>query len=860
MLPPIKVVDLELSQPLVTLEGLEGYQGVRGLVRLHGVPIGYVQMPVVAGCCTADSLSKQILAQHSTTILRHLLQNQLAAGRTLEQLSFEGLFNPLPSEKIAPSLSITIAICTRDRTSDLAVSLEALNRLDDPALDILVVDRAPSSDATQHLALGQFPKIRYTCEPEPSLGLACNRAIAAAKGEIIAFINDELTVDRGWVNAITQIFAENPEVMAVTGLVVPAELETEAQILFEQEGGWSGGWERTWYRLPPQTKMPQEILQTWRLGSSANIAYRRSLFERIGQFHPLLGAEHLEMCLRLLKTGHTLVYEPQAIGRYRPPRTLEQLRPQLIAQHSAQFAYCAYSAQTYPQEFRSCLQLNWRMLSQQIYRLFLASIRPSRFPREFIWAQTRSYFTTLTQLPRSHPVPETAPPTIPDSSAIAVRVVELQQPLQPLTDITSYPYVRATIAWKGSPFASIDIPNQYQPLTIARLSAAIAQHLGDQLLDPENHLSPEMRTAKAMTALQQHYAGKIAHPLQPTSLPLSDRISVSIAVATYNRPDDLRNCLRCLTTQQSRRPLEIIIIDNDPASGLTPPVVAEFPGVKLIAEPRQGLSYARNAGIAASQGEIIIATDDDVTAPPDWLEKLLAPFARPDVTIVTGNVLAEQLETPAERYFETNIGGLGRGFQPFERGGEWFDSFQLQIVPTWQVGATANAAFRASLFSHPDIGLLDERLGAGTPVGAGEESYFFYKVLKAGYTIAYEPRAFVWHKHRHELAALHRQLYNYSKAHVSWQLLTLLHHGDWRSLRNLFLGLPSFHLRRIVERLTGRSDYPLSLIGTEILGHLVGPWFLWQSQQRVQRLGRSTPYLPLSERSRNQENQTGNEG
>ena len=49
MLNPIKVVDIELSRPLNTLEGLEGYMGVQGLVRLHGKPIGYVKAPITDG-------------------------------------------------------------------------------------------------------------------------------------------------------------------------------------------------------------------------------------------------------------------------------------------------------------------------------------------------------------------------------------------------------------------------------------------------------------------------------------------------------------------------------------------------------------------------------------------------------------------------------------------------------------------------------------------------------------------------------------------------------------------------------------------------------------------------------------------
>jgi GT2 family glycosyltransferase len=314
-------------------------------------------------------------------------------------------------------------------------------------------------------------------------------------------------------------------------------------------------------------------------------------------------------------------------------------------------------------------------------------------------------------------------------------------------------------------------------------------------------------------------------------------VAVSIVVATLDRPADLRECLRRLTTQASPRPVEIIVVDNHPDSGLTPPVVAEFPGVRLAPERRRGLAYARNRGFHASYGEIVVATDDDVIAPPDWLEKLLAPFAQPEVMVVTGNTLPLELETEAQRLFEA-YGGLGRGGERRVADGKWFKRCRA-APPTWSLGATANAAFRASIFNHPQIGLMDEALGPGMPSGVGEDTYLFYKVLKAGYTIVYEPEAQVWHKHRREMPELRRQLFDYSKGHVAYHLTTLLRDGDWRAAINLAILLPAHHLRRALGRLSGRSDYPLSLTWLEVTGNLAGPWALWKSRRRVRREGKS---------------------
>lgn len=313
--------------------------------------------------------------------------------------------------------------------------------------------------------------------------------------------------------------------------------------------------------------------------------------------------------------------------------------------------------------------------------------------------------------------------------------------------------------------------------------------------------------------------------------------SVSVVVATLDRPDDLRACLRCLVSQMSSRPVEIIVVDNNPDSGLTPPVVAEFPGVTLFEERRRGLAYARNRGVLASRGDIVVATDDDVTMLPDWLDKLVAPFAKPEVMVVTGNIVPRELETKAQLLFEA-YGGLGRGSDRRVVNKDWFNR-SMTAVPTWTLGATANAAFRSFIFRHPQIGLMDEALGPGMPSGVGEDTYLFYKVLKAGYTIAYEPAACVWHKHRRDLPELRRQIFNYSKGHVAYHLTTLLRDRDWRALINLTLLLPGTHIRRAIRRLLGRSEYPLSLILCEVVGNLAGPWALWQSRRRVRREGPS---------------------
>ncbi|BDA72036.1 hypothetical protein CAL7716_062020 [Calothrix sp. PCC 7716] len=594
------------------------------------------------------------------------------------------------------------------------------------------------------------------------------------------------------------------------------------------------------------------------------MAYRRRVFDEIGYFNPALdvgtitnGAGDLEMFFRVVNERYTLVYEPSAIIRHRHRLSYEKLRKQ-IANNGSLYTYFVCGALSYPKQILSFVRLGiWWMYYWNIRRLLISFIYPSLFPRDLILAELWGDLKGLTVYQKAcnnvaniiqkygeFPFAKlkrdfkkvSLKKVFHYQKPFAINTVELSQPIQPLTDITDYSRVRVFVTWKNLPIGKCDISNHQQSISASRLIEEIVKHLGDKLIEIEENCN------QAVAALTK----RLKPIAQSTQLPTN--IPVSITVATFDRPDDLRNCLNYLLAQKTRRPVEIIVIDNNPASRLTPAVVAEFPSVILVNEKRKGAAYARNAGFIACTGDIVITIDDDVTVPQDWLEKIVAPFARNDVMIVTGNVLPIELRTRSQCLFENyGDGGLGRGFKRREANNDWFTQSQFIAVPTWKFGGTANAAFRTSIFRHPEIGLMDEALGPGMPSGVGEDIYAFYKVLKAGYTIVYEPEAQVWHKHRSDMKALRRQLYGYNKGIVSYLLTTLLEDGDFRALSNLFVFLPLYHLQRIYYRLRGWSDYPISLILLEFTANLAGPWSLWQSRRRVKREGRSNFDIPVSQ-------------
>lgn len=863
------VVDIDLAEPVQDRGGFTGYERARVLARLHREPIALVDVALDNGTLRADTFLQALLREHGSTCARLLACRALLAGELPETCDPAPLARPLPPPVTRHPL-VTVVVCTRDRAGDLARCLDALLALDYPNLDLLVVDNAPRTDATQMLVRERYPRVRCVTEPRPGLDWARNRGLLESRGEIIAYTDDDVIVDPHWVSALVRVFEADETVAAVTGLVVPYELETAAQQLFETYGGFGRGFRRRWFQAASGRPAALEFGGAGSFGTGANMAYRRRVFDLIGGFDPALdvgtcanGGGDLEFFFRVVKEGHTLVYEPSAIVRHRHRRSYEQLRTQIANNGIGFYAYLVRTWLAYPEERLAIVRFGaWWFRYWSLRRLARKTLGLEKVPLALIVVELLGSIRGLFRYRRARRHADMmaaaypTEPTFPTEPAAhgprarrfneAIRRIDISEPVEAITDAGGYRRVRVFVFWRGTPVGYVVIDHDGGAISALRLEDAIVERLFFELLDLRGRVGEDRFWRPFVAALFGHFAG---HPVAAVSRapaagrePLPDDVSVSVVLATRDRPHDLRACLASLTTQKTARPVEIVVVDNNPSSGLTREVVEDFPGVVLVSEPRPGLSYARNCGILAASGSILATTDDDVACPPDWLENLVRPFRAPEVMVVTGNVLPAQLDTPAQLLFEV-YGGLGRGFAAATLDAKWFARWR-RSVPTWQLGCTANAAFRASIFSHPRIGLMDESLGAGTPTGCSEDTYVFYRVLKAGYAVAYEPRAYVWHRHRSTMDALRRQIYDYSKGHVAYHLLTWLVEGDVRALIRLGYELPVAYVRRIALRLRRRSDYPLNLIGLEIAGNLAGPWALWQSRRRVRRLGRSRAASP----------------
>ena len=401
----MKLLTVEVESPLPDVPHPSmGEQWV--LVRFHREPLGILQF---TQGCSASKLAATIAQRFSDGILRHIAADSLAdGGRT--SLATIGDVCPRLDDTALPTM--TAAVCTRNGANRIAECLDALAALEYPPglLDVIVVENAPTDDETRHV-VARYPSIRYVAEPTPGLDWARNRAIAEARGEIVAFTDDDVSVDRGWASAIGRLFKSDPAIEAVTGLIVADEMDVESQRLFEQYGGFGRGFDREYFRVDTAAgeKAARRHAGAGRFGAGANMAFRRSIFERIGTFDPALdvgtptnGGGDLEMFFRVLKEGGTLVYEPSATVRHRHRRTYEALKTQLTNNGVGFYSYLVRSAHVYPDERANIVRLGtWWLYYWNLRRLARSFVKPSEFPRDLIVAELRGSFTGLNRYARA---------------------------------------------------------------------------------------------------------------------------------------------------------------------------------------------------------------------------------------------------------------------------------------------------------------------------------------------------------------------------------------------------------------------------------------------------------------------------
>jgi GT2 family glycosyltransferase len=236
--------------------------------------------------------------------------------------------------RTAEKITTTVVVCTRDRPDQLARCLRSLRHLTPSPSEIIVVDNAPQNEATREL-VAQMPDVEYVLEPRPGLDVARNTGILHSSGDIVAFADDDVVVHPRWLARLCQGF-RSAKVMAVMGLVLPAELETKAQLIFERHWGFNRGYRPRLYDDEYFARAKPAGVPAWEIGAGASMAFRRAAFDAVGGFDERLdvGAAGCsgdsELWYRLLAEGWHCRYEPSAVAYHTHRRRMDDLQRQLF--------------------------------------------------------------------------------------------------------------------------------------------------------------------------------------------------------------------------------------------------------------------------------------------------------------------------------------------------------------------------------------------------------------------------------------------------------------------------------------------------------------------------------------------------
>lgn len=237
----------------------------------------------------------------------------------------------------ASAADMSVIVCTRHRPEALARCLQALTAQQARPLEILVVDNTEGDAATLQAVSGFGERVRYLIEPTPGLSAARNAGVRAARGERIAFTDDDVIVTPNWTAELSRVLDETGA-EAVNGLVLPVRLDTPAQRLFQVELNCFEAnplpmtFDRAWVEAHTRQAAP-----VWRLGAGANMAFTRRAFERSGLFDERLGAgrsgcsEDSEMWRRIIEDGGRVAYDPRAVVLHEHRETLKELYGQTRA-------------------------------------------------------------------------------------------------------------------------------------------------------------------------------------------------------------------------------------------------------------------------------------------------------------------------------------------------------------------------------------------------------------------------------------------------------------------------------------------------------------------------------------------------
>jgi glucosyl-dolichyl phosphate glucuronosyltransferase len=218
-------------------------------------------------------------------------------------------------------------------------------------------------------------------------------------------------------------------------------------------------------------------------------------------------------------------------------------------------------------------------------------------------------------------------------------------------------------------------------------------------------------------------------------------MNLTVIVCTYNRCPILPKALESIAVSQLPDSVkwEVLVVDNN-SSDQTRTVVGEFCSrypdrFQYLFESQSGLSYARNAGVKAARGDVLVFTDDDVSVEPIWLQNLTLSLLDGDWAGAGGRIIPVWPRAHP-RWLSTDDPDAMGPFVAFDAG--------PVAGPLSRSPYGANMAFRKEMFQR--YGMFRCDLGRGPNDVMGQEDLeFAERLLRAGQRLRYEPTAIVYH-------------------------------------------------------------------------------------------------------------------
>lgn len=316
-------------------------------------------------------------------------------------------------------------------------------------------------------------------------------------------------------------------------------------------------------------------------------------------------------------------------------------------------------------------------------------------------------------------------------------------------------------------------------------------------------------------------------------------LSVSVVVPIKNAGRTLPFCLPALG-RLNPAPTEILLVDNGSSDGGLAMQEAfsreaRAGNVRLLREPRPGAAAARNAGIRAARGDVIVLMDADCEPEPDWLERLLGPFDEARVGAVAGRVVSAPASSPVELF--SALYTLQLPDQP-KRSTGW---------TPWEGGyVTANFSVRADVLKA--IGGIDESSVGATACGSDYD--LCARIYAHGLDIAYVPGARVRHHHRTTLRSMIRQAFDYGESHA-WLLERRWAGGLWLELPHLLRSWPGCPVHAWVN-LASADKKVAAILAAGLFASsalwllpLYAGWLMFVTGRRARRAGASAWNAPV---------------